>query len=783
MLGRLRGGLIGVALAGLALVSCRPGRETGLGPDSRRGLERGRDAAASWILGSRGAIPLPDSAVIALGYLERLRLGLGSPFRLIDYALHDPRLTDSVRVHLSWALLARTVDELSYQIDPIALDRMAPSWQGSDGWGAYHLKLIESTVRRSRDPRSGELAVRLAYALAAADGSLSPRAPQLAAQVAALVRDRQVAHMDALNLLRAAAQAGRDPLALLPEWRVEHRFQVERPTVEPLPATAEREGAEIAVRLAGALRELGAGLAASSAAGRGPSPLQPSLLGFVAAQRLSNLADSLDMPPESPVAVAAAMYRTTMVDAPDLTTDERDRRRRFVDRATAEERFVAEYALLRNWRRQDATPSVVALWAAVGLRPYGQEAVWYPGYGGPSTRELEERYGLAGVRFDKGVPASWRPYLRRMLDVAFTDLHRVLPALELDGLTVVFTWENNPPGVLALHDPRRRRILLPATSAAGTIAHEAAHDLDWQVALRRYRVRGDYASDRASRIRGDRLAVRLRDMAGTRLQLPVNGRPPDHARRPAEVFARNIDWFVAMSLAAEGRMDGYLSSVQDDILTGYGTARPPDIGGTAGDALMNVLDEISPVHPATREWFMRTYGLSRALTPYDLVRRVVEEAGEDATALVLPAVSADPVEDTPPLTASAAARAAYDGVRQAMQAASAAIDAWVCRTPGAAYAPELEAARRRLVAAAGEARARGIALSLAQQLAGYRGRQFMARRFYGEPWTATRLPEGMTSLLSELADSARTVGQLADRPEDLFDLGAPTRRCAESLWR
>src|SRR5256885_7012387 len=32
-----------------------------------------------------------DELTISLGYLERLRLGLGSPFRLVDEALNDPR--------------------------------------------------------------------------------------------------------------------------------------------------------------------------------------------------------------------------------------------------------------------------------------------------------------------------------------------------------------------------------------------------------------------------------------------------------------------------------------------------------------------------------------------------------------------------------------------------------------------------------------------------------------------------------------------------------------------
>src|SRR5690606_26354018 len=109
----------------------------------------------------------------------------------------------------------------------------------------------------------------------------------------------------------------------------------------------------------------------------------------------------------------------------------------------------------------------------------------------------------------------------------------------------------------------------PPGSSAGTVAHEIAHDLDWQVALRRYRVRGDYASDRASRGGTDRLAARVRDLSQSAALNVGDDRAGAHARRPAENFARAVDWFVSASLASQGRTNGYLSSVQDHVLTGY----------------------------------------------------------------------------------------------------------------------------------------------------------------------------------------------------------------------
>src|SRR5690606_31323708 len=173
--------------------------------------------------------------------------------------------------------------------------------------------------------------------------------------------------------------------------------------------------------------------------------------------------------------------------------------------------------------------------------------------------------------------------------------------------------------------PRGARPSHPATGA-GTLAHEIAHDLDWQAALKRYRVRGDYATDRATRRRTDRLAASVQGLSRATLLAPEPGdpTPPLHARRPAEVFARSIDWFVVVSLAREGRINGYLSSVQDDVITGYGTVTPPDVTGTAGAALIAILDEVAPVHPETRERYLHAYGPARAPTAYDLVRRVLE---------------------------------------------------------------------------------------------------------------------------------------------------------------
>jgi hypothetical protein len=77
-------------------------REMRLGGEFARQLDR--------TLATTPAESISVSDAVAGGYLERLRLGLGSPFRLIDYALADSLLTDSVRHLVTYAILQRTLD-------------------------------------------------------------------------------------------------------------------------------------------------------------------------------------------------------------------------------------------------------------------------------------------------------------------------------------------------------------------------------------------------------------------------------------------------------------------------------------------------------------------------------------------------------------------------------------------------------------------------------------------------------------------------------------------------
>ncbi|MEX0892706.1 MAG: hypothetical protein WEB88_11085 [Gemmatimonadota bacterium] len=778
--------LAALGLAAVAMTACDPAQHAAVRGDVRGGMAEGRAAAAGWAEAARGAgepIMLPavatltppdTAAVMALGYLERLRLGLGSPFRLAELALTDPRLDGDTRQRLGWALLAATAEGRAYEIDPAALDRVgAPGLAAWPGLGARHLAFIEEVIQDAADPRGGELAVRLAYTLAQGEGRIPERGVRLATQAAALLRDRELARADVLRLLRASAITGESPLELLPRWRSERRFAVEAALAAAPGMAAEREALGILSDVRRQLAELGAGAEALARGRPGPPEVRASLLRPGAAALLADIAAAADPPPQTPVAVPLRALRRDILEYPDLPAEELERRNRFVAEGLNEERFVAERARVTQVAPYDVGPSLAALGAAVALRVYAQEGVWHPGFAGPSARDLEDRFGLGAVSFGEDVPDPWRPYYRRMLSSALEDLTTVLPTLDLRGLRVRIAAPPGREGALALHEPRTRTLVLPPMTGSGTLAHELAHDLDWQVALRRYRVRGDYASDRAVRLGGDRLATWVQDLASASLDPAEPVERQAHANRPAENFARSVDRFVTTSLAASGRMNGYLSSIQDDLLTGYGTVRPPDITGSAGNALLTILAQVAPVQPDTRAWFLRAYGSQRSVTPYDLVRLVLEAPMHDAA-------STGP-DEAHALTAATAARARLDAVERARLTAQGAIDAWACRAAGFAHDRAREGARRRLVDEAAAVRARALLVELGQELGGREGRWWVQRRLFGGTRDGT-VDEGLAEVLLPLVERVRSEGARpgAAPPASGF-LMRPPAACAPAL--
>src|SRR5258705_7913943 len=96
-------------------------------------------------------------AAIAWGYAESLRLGLESPFKLIDAAGRDPRLTVEERRTVAWALLAHEIRGESNDVHPAVPDGVGPADQGLAASGGQHLRLIPAALDLSDDTRAPEL--------------------------------------------------------------------------------------------------------------------------------------------------------------------------------------------------------------------------------------------------------------------------------------------------------------------------------------------------------------------------------------------------------------------------------------------------------------------------------------------------------------------------------------------------------------------------------------------------------------------------------------------------
>src|SRR4051812_38541693 len=176
----------GTAIVGIALICAMIGSGPTVSSDARErarnAAERGAGIAAGQSDATRG---------LSLAYLERARLGLGNPFKLVDEAMHDPRLDDSTSTLVAWSILDRVFQQSTYEIDASVLDAVGPQ-----GAGADHLALIERVIRTARSPRAGETTVRLAYSIAAAGGMLSYGSSPTVNEASALIRDRVTAEDD-----------------------------------------------------------------------------------------------------------------------------------------------------------------------------------------------------------------------------------------------------------------------------------------------------------------------------------------------------------------------------------------------------------------------------------------------------------------------------------------------------------------------------------------------------------------------------------------------------------
>jgi hypothetical protein len=499
-----------------------------------------------------------DRTAIAWGYAARLRLGLESPFRLIEAASRDPRLTPAERQTVSWALLGRVLRGETHVVDPASLDLMGPWDRERSASGEQHLALIQRTILTARDPRAAELGVRLAYTLAAAERVVDGSAPLLAAEVAALLADRELARREANVVVRASL--GTDPIDVVRKHRARRSFYVERPVLLQPDQELERVSIESAVPVLESLRSMHAVVNLPQT--EGDVVAEDAARSF--AQRV--LQTGLRLPPSAALAVTVQRYLPVIRAHVPQSAEQ-------ITRARNAEMLVGAVQMTEPTRAERRAIGRMLLAAAIASRTTAQERVWFEGDSTPGATQVATGLGLSALEFDGDVPAAWRPYFVQSFADGIDDLRRILPALRLEGLTVRFRMRAPTDSALAMHDPRTRTLHLPVVTAAGTLVHELAHDIDRQSA--RQQDLAGYRSDHVARVSAARLgSARTPARLAASLQAlneELSEASPLSRRqdRPAEVFATRVDWFVATSLARRGRSSGFLSAVQDELLTGH----------------------------------------------------------------------------------------------------------------------------------------------------------------------------------------------------------------------
>jgi hypothetical protein len=602
-------GLLGIAVL-LGWVTTRPPMSANAAAE----LARASAYFDSTIVLARSARPSGargDQLAISLGLLEQLRLGVGSPFRLVAEALDDPRLDPAMRSRVAWALLARLRRGDAYVVDPVVLDGSGP-WlaDGHGATGEAHLELIERAIRTASDPRAGELAIRLAYLIAAAKGTVAGEAVGPATSVAALVRDRELASADLSDLLADAAQRHTEVLKVLADWREARAFRVEQPAMAPLTAAFRIEAMNTVPALVRALDTLDRVEPADPEA-RAASPV----VGPRFAARLLQLGAA--RPPLAEVVVTLHGFPKSSLRATNQ------------EMLAAAESWVAQGG---DTAAGDSTHRAMALAvvsSAVAVRTLAQSVPWFPGDALDVTdpvdvTDLTSEFGLSRVAFERVVPSAWRPFYLRQLRDALRDMQDVFPALSVEGLAVEFSADDMRDSALSMHNPRSRALELSIMTSSGTLAHELTHDLDWQAARRLYAGGAGYSTDRAMRERRGPLASSVRGLAEAKMLRGIGGMNPMLPDRPAELFARGTDWLVATVLAQRGRSDGFLTAVQDASLTGYAAGPPSAIGAAGATSLVSAVDQIAYLPDSAGDGFAAQWADPDIVDPVLVVRRVLE---------------------------------------------------------------------------------------------------------------------------------------------------------------
>lgn len=584
----LRAALLGAALVALTVVGIAVTERV----DSRRAvlaamaegarLDDSLSSVAAAERGDRVGFPV----AIALAYLTRAEVGLGSPFRLVDLARSDPRLPAAWRPRVGYAILARLQRDHRVMRPMSGAMRLAVA---VDSGAADALLAFVDTAMSTSDAEAlvNLQALRLAAAQASAGGIMRPGAVALVDAAALMTLDRSRARRDLRRAVAAAAGGDGDLLQLLSEWRAQRRLVAERPLLaDPAPAS-QRIVARIPVMLAGIERAV---RSRSAPYGVRPEPVLPQ----TAARAMSLLISVRTRPPQPQIRLSVMDVRLFAMKLSSLSTN-------MLSAATNEETLVMSLATVPPLDSTRAPLAAAAtLLAAHGMRTLSQEPPYHPGVVSVRPADVANQLGLASLAFAADVPVSWQPFYARQFAQAVASVQLVFPRASFVGLNVKIGGTVKG-GALAVHEPRTRTLTLPIASGAGAIGHELIHDLDWQVARDVMGRRGTYATDNAARGRRSQpLAAPLARLAEFVPTGVLGSAYAAEARRPAELLARGADWFIAVALARQGRSDGAVSAVQDSWSRGYASAGGPVAFGDHAASLAALFDAMPVLALRTR---------------------------------------------------------------------------------------------------------------------------------------------------------------------------------------
>ncbi|HEY7569669.1 MAG TPA: hypothetical protein VH762_18945 [Gemmatimonadaceae bacterium] len=583
---------LGVALAAVAVIGHAP-RPVPLSPAASASLSVGTQYLAE--LRSRFHRPFGEArspaslradALQAL-YLARVESGVGSPFYAVEAALRDPWLPDSIRANLASAMLADVLTISPAAVGEYALDK-------------FDADLVDSVVRSYSEPRRGEEVVRIAFELAAASGAVSRSEAAAAADIAAMTRDAEYARRDVARLVTAAHKGGLAPLELLPLWREERRFDVERPIVYPIDWAASRELVANASRV---FELLDARAGKGDRADDSTAARRVLVADFAVRHSARQVASARNAPPSPAISQVTPTLSSAHLASP----------------ATNEEELAAVWLGVSSLQPNERTSWARAVAAsAVRLRTNAQARVWFAGDHAPKATEVQQRHGLSAISFAASLRPSWREFALLSLDRALVDARRVLPDLDLRGLRIHIGMKAEwPARAMALHDPESRTIYFPLGTGPGVLAHELGHDLDWQVARTVFGERGIYATDGTARRASPILAAPVERLTSASALSALAPSRHTLSARPTEILARHVDWIMAAALADMGRSNGFLSTVQD-----VGDA----LGNTSAPEHSQIDAAVSVLASATKVPHRTVVSVHRGAGRDPLVRDVVARA-------------------------------------------------------------------------------------------------------------------------------------------------------------